>query len=408
MEQREKLSFREIIRNRPFATLVIAQVTSNFGDWLSILALFSLIAFHTQGSATAVSGVVIALTIPIAVVGPLAGVLVDRWDLKRTMVTSDIIRAMLVMLLPFTQNLFGIYLLIFALSLVSVFFSPAQTSALALIVKKEQLLVANALITQMTQLNRIISPAIAGALVGWYGERICFYIDSLTFIGSAILLSTIALRRELPECRMGIKSIIEDLISGVKFVLSHQRIRFVIVFMTVAILASAAVDALSPIYIRDLLKGGARLLGLLMSCVAAGTIIGAVLIARYGHSFDKVPLLLVGTLGIGIGVLLLATTTRDILAMVVGFALGLVVAFVTVPSQTLIQQETPQSLLGRVASLLNLALTSSQLVSLVMAGLITDRTGVRSFYYGAGLMLMLVTIVGHSYYMKIKRLTQAR
>lgn len=127
-ERKTRQTSRKLLHNRWFAALFAAQAISDFGDWLSRVALFSLIAFHAKGSALAVSGIVMAFTVPVAAIGPVAGVLVDRWDLKRTMIASDMIRAVLVMMLPFAQGLFEVYLLIFALSSVSVFFSPAQMS----------------------------------------------------------------------------------------------------------------------------------------------------------------------------------------------------------------------------------------------------------------------------------------
>jgi len=243
---------------------------------------------------------------------------------------------------------------------------------------------ANALMTQSRQLNRIISPAAAGALIGWLGEHVCFFIDGFTFIGSALLLSTIVLRRAPSARGLDFESLRGDFTEGMKFVWNHRRIRFVILSMSVMILAAAAVDVLSPIYVRDLLGGEARLLGLLMSCVASGTIIGTLLIGRYGRSLDNLQLVSGGITGIGAGVLMLAAF-RDIRALGAGLGVGLAVALVTVPSQTLIQEETPQDRLGRTTSLLNVTSTVSQRASVGMAGIIADVIGIQTLYYSAGL-----------------------
>ena len=182
------VSFGRVLRNRQFRALWLAQLVSNFGDWLALLALFSFIAFRLHGTASQVGWMLISFTLPVAVLGPIAGVFVDRWNLKRTMIASDVIRAVLAALLAVSTELYQIYFLAFALSCVSCFFLPAQTVAIPLLVRKEELLVANSINAQTVQLIRVISPAVAGALVAWAGHKVCFYIDSLSFFISALLL----------------------------------------------------------------------------------------------------------------------------------------------------------------------------------------------------------------------------
>jgi Transmembrane secretion effector len=197
------VSFRQVLTNRQFRALWLAQLVSNFGDWLALLALFSFIAFRLNGTPSQIAGMLISFTLPVAILGPIAGVFVDRWNLKRTMIASDLIRAVLAGLLAVSTELYQIYLITFALSCVSCFFLPAQMVAIPILVRKEELLVANSINAQTVQLIRVISPAIAGALVAWAGHKVCFYIDSLSFVLSAALLSTITLHRETTAAHKG-------------------------------------------------------------------------------------------------------------------------------------------------------------------------------------------------------------
>ncbi|MGH9906498.1 MAG: MFS transporter, partial [Pyrinomonadaceae bacterium] len=96
----------------------------------------------------------ISFTLPVAILGPIAGVFVDRWNLKRTMIASDLIRAMLAALLAVSTELYQLYLITFALSCVSCFFLPAQMVAIPLLVRKEELLVANSINAQTVSINQ--------------------------------------------------------------------------------------------------------------------------------------------------------------------------------------------------------------------------------------------------------------
>ena len=99
------ITFRQVLKNRQFFALWLAQLVSSFGDWLALLALFSLIAYRLHGPPSQVSWMLISFTLPAAFLGPVAGVFVDRWNVKRTMIASDLIRAVLAALLAFTTDL---------------------------------------------------------------------------------------------------------------------------------------------------------------------------------------------------------------------------------------------------------------------------------------------------------------
>jgi len=240
LDQDSPVTFRQLVKNRQFIALWVSQLVSSFGDWLAILALFSLVAFKMKSSPYEVAGIMISFIIPMAFLGPVAGVFVDRWDLKKTMIASDILRAVIAALLVLPSELYQIYILVFALSAISCFFLPAQSVAIPLIVRKEELLLANSINAQTIQFNRIISPAVAGLLVAWAGEKLCFYVDSFSFLFSAAVLTRLALRRERAEADKDSRSIIKELSKGLKFIASHRAILFVMISLVAAILVLTA------------------------------------------------------------------------------------------------------------------------------------------------------------------------
>ncbi|MGH9765414.1 MAG: MFS transporter, partial [Blastocatellia bacterium] len=103
------VTFKQVIKNRQYFAIWLALLVSNFGDWLALLGLFSLVAYRMHGSPYQVSGVMIAFVIPMAFLGPVAGVFVDRWNIKRTMIASDIARAVITAALVFAPSLPPVY-----------------------------------------------------------------------------------------------------------------------------------------------------------------------------------------------------------------------------------------------------------------------------------------------------------
>ena len=390
-------SFGQVLRNRAFFALWLAQLVSSFGDWLAVLALFSLVAFRLHGSANEVSGILFAFVLPFAIVGPLAGVFVDRWNLKRTMIASDLVRAVLALLLMFATSPLAVYALIFALSAVSCFFLPAQNAAIPLLVRKEELLVANALNSQTQQLNKVIGPAVAGIVVAATGERVCFVLDAASFAISGVLLFRIKLQREARAAHGSITAVMRDVREGLDFLWHHAAIRFVLLATMAAMLAIGAFDALIAVYVRDVLAAGSKTFGALISIVAVGATVGATAVGKFGQAWSRVRLVALGILALGVGVAVLAVVNHSLLALGASLFMGVAVGCVMVPSQTLTQEETPHGLLGRVTSTSFALITISQLLAVAVAGRIAAWVGIRGLYHGLAIVLALTGAIGYVY-----------
>src|SRR6202789_904633 len=185
------LSMGDVLRIPMMRRLWYAQVVSVFGDFLALFAVISILTFKLHATAEQVTGVQIAYMLPIAVLGILAGVFVDRWPLKPTMVSSDSIRAVLCLLLIFAHSAWHFYAVLAAISVVSSFFGPAQGVAIRSAVPLHGLRSANALMQQVMFGMRIIGPAIASFMVAYLGAISCYVLDSLSFIGSACLIASV-------------------------------------------------------------------------------------------------------------------------------------------------------------------------------------------------------------------------
>jgi len=333
--------------------------------------------------------------VPLALIGPIAGVFVDRWNVKRTLIASDLIRAVLALLLIFVRDLNEIYLIFLALSVVSSFFMPAQSVTVRTIVPQAGLMSANALMTQAIQITQIVSPFLAGALAAWLGANSCFWFDSFSFLFSAAMVFTIAIDHAPTPGQNDVRSILRSMSEGMKFILTHAAISFVIISMTAGMFAIRCFGALIAVYVRDILFAGSVLFGSLSSLVGAGMITGTQLINKFGRDRSKNHMVVAGLIGIGVSILEVAAFGTVITTIIGMFAVGFCVAYIMIPAQTLLQQETPKPMLGRVSSSMMSVLSIAQIFAMLLAGPVAQSIGIRNLYFASGVLLLIIGGVGY-------------
>lgn len=396
--QPTQLTIREVLRLRPVRRLWTAQVVSVFGDFLAIFAVLSYVSFNLNASAAQVTLISISFMIPFALIGPVAGVFVDRWNVKRTMIASDLIRAALAIALVFAGSLGQIYAILFLLSAVSTFFVPAQTVTLRTVVPPEGLLAANALVQQAFQVMRIISPALAGAMVGWFGASSCYYLDALSFLFSASMIATLVIAREpvVPDKNSHpLKSVLNDLLVGVKFIFTHPTISFVILAMAAGMFAVSCFGPLIAVYVRDELHANVVAFGIINSLIGVGMIAGTLAISRFAKQVSKTHLALWGLFTMGAFVVVMAAFKTIAAASAGMLGLGIGVIFVFVSAQTIMQGQTPMEFVGRVSASFMSVLSIAQLVGLVISGSLAQTLGIRNLFFASAAMLFLITLFGY-------------
>lgn len=392
-----QLSLREVLQLKPVRTLWLAQIISIFGDFLVLFAVLSVASFRLHATPAQVTFISIAFMIPFALIGPLAGVFVDRWNVKRTMIASDLIRSALALGLVFATSLNQIYAILLLLSVVSTFFLPAQTVTLRTIVPREGLMAANALMHQAFQLVRIVSPAAAGVLVAWFGASVCYYIDSFSFAISAILIATLLIQRETNASNKtnSIKSVLTDLVAGVKFVATHPVISFVLLAMGAGMFAISCFGPLIAVYVRDVLKADSVLFGIINSLIGVGMIVGTLLLNKFTRNRAKNHLPLFGLFIMGAFVFVMAIFNNVAMTALAMFGVGIGAVFIFVSAQTMMQGHTPMEMMGRVSSSVMAVISLSQLIGLVFSGSLAQAVGIRTMFYASAIFLALIAGVGY-------------
>jgi MFS family permease len=394
----------DVMRIPMMRRLWYAQVVSVFGDFLALFAVISILTFKLHATAQQVTGVQIAYMLPIAILGILAGVFVDRWPLKQTMVSSDSIRAGLCLLLLAATQIWHYYAILAAISVVSSFFGPAQGVAIRSAVPLHGLRSANALMQQVMFGMRIIGPAIAAFMVAYLGAASCYVLDSVSFIGSACLIASVVfLKPEKPAANPAISALEDisaigkiwlDMKQGISFIVHHAALLFVILAMAAGMFVIGCFGPLIAIYVRDSLHASTKMFGIVSPMIGLGMLLGINGLNTFGKKLSNTLLVYSGLCGIAVGLVILTLLPHIWSTLVGNFIIGFSVAGIIVPSQTLFQQATPPELMGRVGSTFMSIIFTAQISGLILSGLLTQYIGVRQVFALCAVMLVILITVG--------------
>jgi MFS family permease len=394
------MSFREVLGLTVMRRVWYAQIVSLLGDSLALFAVISVATFRMHATPAQVSGVQMAYMLPLAFLGPLSGVFVDRWRLKPTLVSSDLVRAGLVLLLLLAPQLWQVYIVLAALSAVSSFFMPAQAVTIRSYVPAHGLISANALM-QIGMLGvRIAGPLAAGMLVAALGAHICYAIDALSFVASACLIGTVAIvrppepPREGPSAGSRAHAILHDMAEGMRFILHHPAVLFVVMAMAAGLFTIGCFGPLVSIFVRESLHQTAAVFGVVSAMIGVGLLAGTQAVRAIARHAANDAMVLGGLVGIGASLLLLGGIPHIAATLAATFVMGAGFAAVMVPSQTLLQRETPHALYGRVSSTVMSVVIFAQLTGLLVSGIASQVLSVRAVFLLSALLSISLAAAG--------------
>jgi MFS transporter, DHA3 family, macrolide efflux protein len=395
------MSMRDVLRITTLRRLWYAQTISIFGDFLALFAVIAVLTFKLHATPQQIIGVQICYLVPIAVLGILAGVFVDRWPLKQTLVSSDFIRGLLVLLLLVATQIWHFYVILAAISVVSSFFMPAQGVVIREAVPLHGLRSSNALLQLAMFMMRIVGPAAAGMLVAAFGADSCYAIDAVSFFASAGLIASAAIRRSptvhrhtVAEDKGAIARILHEMRQGMSFILHHAALLFVVMAMASGMFVLGCFGPLIAVYVRDSVHAGNAVYGWASAMIGIGMMVGVNLLNAYGTTIRNAVLVYSGLLGIAAGMLVLCVMTQVCSTLLGNFIVGCAVAAIIIPAQTLMQQETPPELLGRVGSTFMSCIMTAQIFGLFLSGILAHFISVRNVFAVCAAMLMLLALVG--------------
>jgi MFS family permease len=397
-----------ILRQRNFALLWLGGLISFVGDWVLFIAL-PVYVYDLTGSALATGGMFIAQTAPKLLFGSIAGVFVDRWDRKRTMIVANLLSAAaLLLLLPVrsTAELWLVYLAAFLQAAITLFFQPAESALVPALAGEQHLIHANALIALNWEITRLVAPPLGGLAMALLGLDAVIAIDSISFLLSAMLIALIALpaadRVQLAAMRTASawRAVWHDLAEGFRLVRRDQLVRALFLIIGVAMVAEGIINVLGFPWLKQVLHGDALTRGWMTSAQAVGGLIGGLLIGRLSRLVR--PGHLIGLSGIVLGsvsLLLINITALPIkeslwlpTALLLKLLQGVPIMGLFVSIDTLLQQSVPDRYRGRIFGAYGAISALTMLGGQAAASLLGDRVGLVPVLNWMGIMYLLAGV----------------
>jgi MFS family permease len=370
-----------LLRNARFLRLWIGQGTSFVGDAVSMVALVILVVEIT-GSASAVGGALVARLLP-TIASPLAGVIADRVDRRVVLVASDLARAVLVLGLVFARDLATIYVLVFLMGLARTIFNPTVRAAFPSVVGGGDLTRANAIISGTFSTSIMVGPALGGLLVASMGVDAAFLADAVTYLVSAILLSTVPMPR--PHRESEEEGFVRELRSGFGYLIGTPIPLAIVLGAFLTILTINATVPAEVFLAKETFGAGDAGYGLLVSLWGGGMVLGSAMMAVLGN---RINLVLLYFLSIFVGAsALVGTGLAPVFVLALGALTveGAATGIDNVATDTILQNRVPEAFLGRVFSIRFLGYSAGEALAYPAGGLLVDAVGPRSTYVLAGI-----------------------
>jgi MFS transporter, DHA3 family, macrolide efflux protein len=397
------VSHWRLLCTRDFGSIWLSQLVSQVGDGISNLALLWFV-YSITGSPVKTTIIGLLHTIPPIVLGPLIGVYVDRLPKKLFLIGSNLLRAVLIGIIPcaiqtemFTVNL--LYVLVLFDAVAMAMFSPALTSSMPLVVPRTQFTAANALIQSTTSLGIIFGPAISGIGIAFFGSQEVLCLNAVTYCVSALCLGFV--RLGTPQSSDRLKraggSPWQDLAEGLTFIVVKQRAILLLIATAGCYgFGASALTTLFPVFANKLLGLGPVEVGYLWSALGVGLLFMSLALLRFTEwSLSDRTRIIAGAsvaCALAIGVLV---WTKDLLLVslfmiVIGGGMG---AFTPI-AWGIVQELTPVNLIGRVMSLYGTGAMTAAISGISIFGWVTERFGESIGVAGIGAMFLLTASLG--------------
>ena len=374
----------DLFQNPNFRQLWASQAVSQIGDGLTKVALLWFV-YQLTGSALKMTIIGLLQTIPPLLLSPIIGVYLDRLPKKPVMVTLDLIRAVMIALIPIlflfdALSLEVLFVLVFFTAIFSTAFGPALAASLPLLVKPTELMSANSLLQTTTNLGMLIGPAICGILIAWLGTENVLYVNAVTFLVSALCLLPIKgrLLTPAPGLSKAASNMSQDLLVGMRFVFRERPVLRSLLLTTVFFtLGASAFIYVLPLFVNEYMKADPIWLGWLWSSMGAGMLVTSFSLSCVKNLGRNARIILIGfSLVVGGSALqLLAHAHSIIWGFILVTIIGASTAAFTPIVWSIVQETTPNHLMGRVFTLINTASMAMASGGMVAFGGVADTFG---------------------------------
>lgn len=385
--------YARILHSRRYRPLWFGQVISNLGDTFHYIALVVLL-FRLTGSGSALAALALAQIAVTLALGPVAGVIVDRFDRRRVMIAADLTRAALATALAFTTHAPLAIGLAVLMAAAGVSFSPAARALLPSLVEEDALLAANTVGHSTEQATQIIASAGAGGMLLAFGTTPAFLFNAATFVFSVLMLLRLPkrLRAEEPEAPGPVGGFWAEAREGLRYARNDPFVGPLLLVQGLASFATGGTSALLVVLSSRHLHLLPSDFSWLLLAIGVGALLGPYFLPRLCG--PDVRLLFWPYVWRGIGDVLIAILTPLPVALAILFAYGVGTSTGAVTYNTVLQRRIPDHVRGRVFATLDVVWAAGEIASIGVAGFLADRIGIAAVYIAGGAILTLAGVIG--------------
>jgi MFS family permease len=366
------------LRHRNYRLYLTGQLVSVCGTWMQQVAL-SWLVYRLTGSATLLGVVGFASQIPILILGPIGGVINDRYSVHRVAVWTQcaaLAQALLLALLALTGWIQPLHIILLgiALGVVYAFDMPARQALVHRLVDTEDLANAVALNSSMINAARIVGPALAGLVVARFGEGICFVINAASYVATIVALLKMKFA-EPPRRDATVTSISRSLIEGYRYTMAITPIRDLLILLGVVGVMGMPYMTLMPVFAAQVHGSGADTLGIMFGAVGLGALTGALFLAQRKNIIGLGRVIVFATLGFGVGLVCFTVSQTFWLSLLLLVGVGYGWMVLIAASNTVLQTLADNQMRGRVMSLFSMMLVGMAPFGSLLAGWAADQVG---------------------------------
>jgi MFS family permease len=396
-----------LLRRREFILVWLAGVISDTGDWLLITGL-PIYVFTLTGSVLTTATVFIVEMVPVVMLSSVAGVLVDRWNRRSTMIVISFGQAVLLLpllLVHHSGQLWLIYLIAAGQAVLAQFFEPAKNAAIPALVERDQVGAANGMVGVSSNFGRLVGSSLGGLALITGALTTIVIGDVATYLAAGLLISAakfVDAKAGLADLGPRPAPLIEAWKSGIRLITGRRMIRAAFVNAALGSLAQGVFVVLFIVYVGRLLHGDSAEIGLLRGVQAFGGLAGGILVGVLSKKLASRQFVALGAFGIGVFELAIWNAHFVTLAEAVYIGLFIVIGipgmFNTAGLFTLLQEEVPSSHLGRVIGAFLSVYGGFQALGMLAAGVLGDLINLTvilefqgGLYVAAGVICWLMT-----------------
>jgi len=388
-----------VLRRRNYGLLWVAQLISMIGDW-AIFAALPFYVYDLTGSVMATGVMFMIQVVPPLVFGSVAGVFVDRWDRRWTMIVSSLFRgAVLVILLGVrsVDMIWLVYLAGFLESTASQFFGPANNALLPTLVEEDQLITANSLDSLGENGARMIGPALGGVLLASIGLQGVIYFDIGTYLLAALLMYFIrvpASEAALATAADGsagsaLSAFWGEFSAGLKLVVRKPALSRIFLVLSIAALGDSILTVLLVAFFQDVVGVGSAEFGLVLTARGVAGILGGIVVGAIGSKFKPDHLISFGLIGTGVALAAMVFWPVYAISLLIMILISVPLMAWLISSQTWMQTHAPGEYLGRVFGAYGTLSAMLALIGMAFASGLGDTLGISTtLYFGGGIYIM--------------------